>query len=143
MGAARFGKSFLLPTSAFLLCCGIAAAQSYPAKSVRVVIPFPIGGNTDVYARPISQKMSELYGQAMVLDNRPGAGGSIGVELVAKSPPDGYTLLWGTTSSHGVGPNVYKKLTYDPVKDFEPVILAVQAQSIVTVHPSVPAKSIK
>jgi tripartite-type tricarboxylate transporter receptor subunit TctC len=122
---------------------GNAAAQQYPSKAVRVVIPFPVGGNTDVYARPISQKMAELYGQQMVIDNRPGAGGSIGVELVAKAPPDGYTLLWGTTSSHGVGPNVYKKLPYDPVKDFEPVILTVQAQSVVTVHPSVPVKSIK
>lgn len=120
-----------------------AQAQAYPAKAVRVVIPFPIGGNTDVYARPISQKMAELYAQQMIIDNRPGAGGSIGVELVAKAPPDGYTLLWGTTSSHGVGPNVHKKLPYDPVKDFEPVILAVLAQSVLTVHPSVPVKSVK
>jgi tripartite-type tricarboxylate transporter receptor subunit TctC len=136
----------------FLCCSGLALvavcalpayAQSYPLKAVRVVIPFPVGGNTDVYARPVSQKMAELYGQQMVVDNRPGAGGTIGVDLVAKAPPDGYTLLWGTTSSHGVGPNVHRKLPYDPVKDFEPVILAVLAQSVLTVHPSVPVKSVK
>ena len=129
--------------SLILLCVVPAHAQVYPAKAVRVVIPFPVGGNTDVYARPISQKMSELYGQQMIVDNRPGAGGTIGVELVAKAPADGYTLLWGTTSSHGVGPNVHRKLPYDPVKDFEPVILAVLAQSVLTVHPSVPVKSVK
>ncbi len=144
-------KSFLLFPFFFCLGCGgvvaqpssTSSGQAYPSRAVRVVIPFPVGGNTDVYARPISQKMAEHYGQQMVIDNRPGAGGSIGVELVAKAPPDGYTLLWGTSSSHGVGPNVYKKLPYDPVKDFEPVILTVQAQSIVTVHPSVPVNSIK
>lgn len=118
-------------------------AQTYPAKPVRVVIPFPIGGNTDVYARPISQKLAEQYGQQMIVDNRPGAGGTIGVELVARAPPDGYTLLWGTTSSHAVGPNVHRKLPYDAVRDFEPVILTVQAQSVLTVHPSVPARSVK
>lgn len=121
----------------------LAAAQSYPAKAVRIIVPFPPAGNTDVYARPIAHKLSELYGQQMVIDNRPGAGGSIGMELAAKQPPDGYTLVWGTASTHGVGPNVYKKLAYDPVKDFEPVILTVLAQNIVVVHPSVPAKNIK
>jgi tripartite-type tricarboxylate transporter receptor subunit TctC len=121
---------------------GAYAQSTYPAKPVRIIVPFPPAGNTDVYARPIARKMTEIYGQQMIIDNRPGAGGSIGMELAVKSPPDGYTLVWGSTSTHGVGPNVYKKLPYDPVNDFEPVILAVLAQNILVVHPSVPAKSV-
>src|SRR5262245_60063558 len=113
-----------------LLAASSAVAQQYPNRPVRIIVPFPPAGNTDVYARPVARKLSELYGQQMVIDNRPGAGGSIGMELAAKSPPDGYTLVWGSTSTHGVGPNVYKKLSYDPVNGFEPVILAVLAQNI-------------
>ena len=122
---------------------GTVLAQSYPAKAVRIIIPFPPGGNTDIYARPISAKMSEIYGHQMIVDNRPGAGGSIGMQIAAAQPPDGYTLVWGSTSTHGVGPNVYKKLPYDAVADFEPVILTVLAQNILVVHPSVPAKTAK
>jgi tripartite-type tricarboxylate transporter receptor subunit TctC len=118
-------------------------AQTYPTKAVRIIIPFPPGGNTDIYARPISAKMGEIYGHQMIVDNRPGAGGSIGMQIAASQPPDGYTLVWGSTSTHGVGPNVYKKLPYDAVKDFEPVILTVVAQNILVVHPSVPAKNVK
>jgi tripartite-type tricarboxylate transporter receptor subunit TctC len=129
---------------AALLGAGPALAQSqYPTRAVRIIVPFPPAGNTDVYARPVARKLTELYGQQMIIDNRPGAGGSIGMELAAKSPPDGYTLVWGSTSTHGVGPNVYRKLPYDPVKDFEPVILAVLAQNILVVHPAVPAKTVK
>jgi tripartite-type tricarboxylate transporter receptor subunit TctC len=132
-----------------LACAAVLAASpalsqsQYPSKAVRIIVPFPPAGNTDVYARPVARKLTELYGQQMIIDNRPGAGGSIGMELAAKSPPDGYTLVWGSTSTHGVGPNVYKKLPYDPIRDFEPVILAVLAQNILVVHPSVPAKNVK
>lgn len=129
--------------SALLFAPTADAQSTYPAKPVRIIIPFPPAGNTDVYARPISQKMSALYNQQMIVDNRPGAGGSIGMELAAKAAPDGYTLVWGSTSTHGVGPNVYSKLPYDAVKDFEPVILTVLAQNILVVHPSVPAKSVR
>jgi tripartite-type tricarboxylate transporter receptor subunit TctC len=87
--------------------------------------------------------MGEIYGHQMVVDNRPGAGGSIGMQIAAAQPADGYTLVWGSTSTHGVGPNVYKKLPYDAVKDFEPVILTVVAQNILVVHPSVPAKNVR
>lgn len=121
----------------------VVSAQAYPARAVRIIIPFPPGGNTDIYARPVSAKMAELYGKQMVVDNRPGAGGSLGMQIAAAQPPDGYTLVWGSTSTHGVGPNVYKKLPYDAVTDFEPVILTVVAQNILVVHPSVPAKSVK
>ena len=123
--------------------CAHASAQGYPAKPLRLVVPFPAGGNTDIYARPIAQKLGDLLGQQVVVDNRPGAGGSIGGELVAKSPPDGYTLIAGTTSTFGIGPNLYRKLPYDPVKDFTPVILSSLAQNMLVVHPSVPARSVK
>lgn len=107
------------------------------------MVPFPAGGNTDIYARPIAQKLGELLGQPVVVDNRPGAGGSIGGELVAKAPPDGYTLIAGTTSTFGIGPNLYRNLPYDPVRDFTPVILGSLAPNMLIVHPSVPAQSIK
>ncbi len=119
------------------------SAQNYPAKPVRIIVPFPPGGESDNYARPISAKMSELYGQQMLVDNRPGAGGSVGMQIAAAQPPDGYTLVWGSTGTHGIGPNVYKKLPYDPVKDFEPVILIRLGQNILVVHPSVPVKNVK
>lgn len=129
--------------AAALLLAAAAQAQQYPAKPVRIIIPFPPGGNTDIYARPVSAKMGEIYGHQMVVDNRPGAGGSIGMQIAAAQPADGYTLVWGSTSTHGVGPNVYKKLPYDAVKDFEPVILTVVAQNMLVVHPSVPAKNVR
>ncbi len=134
----------VLCIAALLLAAAAAAqAQHYPSKPVRIIIPFPPGGNTDIYARPVSAKMGEIYGHQMVVDNRPGAGGSIGMQIAAAQPADGYTLVWGSTSTHGVGPNVYKKLPYDAVKDFEPVILTVVAQNILVVHPSVPAKNVR
>ena len=133
----------VLGAAALLLAAAAAQAQHYPSKPVRIIIPFPPGGNTDIYARPVAAKMGEIYGHQMVVDNRPGAGGSIGMQIAAAQPADGYTLVWGSTSTHGVGPNVYKKLPYDAVKDFEPVILTVVAQNILVVHPSVPAKNVR
>lgn len=138
--AGNLLRACLIAVPAFAVA---VQAQSYPAKPVRIIIPFPPGGNTDIYARPIAAKMGELYGHQMVVDNRPGAGGSIGMQIAAAQPPDGYTLVWGSTSTHGVGPNVYKKLPYDAVADFEPVILTVIAQNILVVHPSVPAKNVR
>lgn len=136
-------RNFLLLALIALAIPLQVAAQGYPSRAVRIIVPFPPGGNTDIYARPVSAKMAELYGKQMVIDNRPGAGGSLGMQIAASQPPDGYTLVWGSTSTHGVGPNVYKKLPYDAVTDFEPVILTVVAQNILVVHPSVPAKNIK
>ena len=124
------------PTSA-------TSEQVYPAKPIRVVVPFPAGGNTDIYARPLAHRLGELMGQRVVVDNRPGAGGSIGGELVAKAAPDGYTLIAGTTSTFGIGPNLHSKLPYDPVRDFAPVILGSVAQNMLVVHPSVPARSVR
>jgi tripartite-type tricarboxylate transporter receptor subunit TctC len=119
-----------------------AAAQSYPERAVRVVVPFPVGGGTDILARMMLQKLGERVGGSFIIDNRSGAGGTIGTELVAKAPPDGYTLLFAS-SSHTINPSVYRKLGYEPARDFAPVTIAASGPGILVVHPSVPAKSVK
>ena len=120
-----------------------ATAQSYPGRPVRIIVPFPAGGATDIVGRLVAQKLSEAFGQQVIVDNRGGAGGTIGSDLAAKSPPDGYTMLLGTSSTHAVAPSLYSKLPYDPVKDFSPVTLAATATILLAVHPSVPARSVK
>ena len=97
--------------------------RPYPTKPIRIVVPFPAGGTTDILARAVAQKLTETLGQPVVVDNRPGAGGNIGAELVAKAPPDGYTLLMGTVGTHAINASLYAKMPYDHVKDFVPVIL--------------------
>jgi tripartite-type tricarboxylate transporter receptor subunit TctC len=120
-----------------------SGAHAYPSKPIRLVVPFPAGGNTDIYARPMAQKLGELLAQRVVVENRPGAGGSIGAEHVARSAADGYTLVVGTTSTFGIGPHVYPQTPYDPIADFAPVILTSLAQNILIVHPSVPVRSVR
>jgi len=120
-----------------------AAAQAWPAKPLRVVVPFPPGGSTDIVARIVAQKLGERLGQSMVIENRGGAGGTLGAAQVAKAAPDGYTLLVASTSTHVVAPGVYPKLEYDPVKDFAPVSLMAVTPYLLVVNPSVPAKSVK
>ena len=120
---------------------GAAAAQSYPAKPVRMVVPFPAGGATDIVGRLIAQKLTESFGQQVIVDNRGGAGGTIGSDVAAKAPPDGYTILIGTSSTHAIAPSVYPKLAYDPVRDFAPVTLIASATILLAVHPSLPAKN--
>ena len=128
-----------------LAVCGSAGAQAqqYPAKIIRLVLPFPPGGGTDVVGRLLAQKLSQSLGQQVIVDNRPGAGGRIGTDLVAKSPPDGYTLMLGTSSVMGTGPALYKKLPFDMPKDFAPVSLVSYTAYVLAVHPSVPATSVK
>jgi tripartite-type tricarboxylate transporter receptor subunit TctC len=112
-----------------------AAAQDYPARPVRLIVPFPPGASTnDVLGRLIAQRLSESMGQQFVVENRPGAGGTIGTELVAKAPPDGYTLLIGTNGPIAIGPHVYPKLGYDPLKDLEPVILFAMVPYAIVVN---------
>ena len=118
------------------------AASAFPAKSVRWVVPFPPGGITDVVARLIGQKMSETWGQPVVIDNRGGATGAIGSELVARAPADGHTILMGTGSTHSVAPAVYPKLSYNNIADFEAVSLVIVFPNMLVVHPSVPAKTV-
>jgi tripartite-type tricarboxylate transporter receptor subunit TctC len=120
-----------------------ATAQDYPAKAIRLVVPFPPGGGNDTIARLLGQKLAPALGQQVLVDNRPGAGGTIGAEIAAKSPPDGYTLFLAGVASHGINPNLRKKLPYDPVRDFAGVSLVASAPLLVVVHPSLPATSIK
>jgi tripartite-type tricarboxylate transporter receptor subunit TctC len=119
------------------------AQERYPVKPVRVIVPFPAGGPTDIVGRVIAGKLSELLGQQFVVENRTGGGGNIGTDVVAKAPPDGYTLLVATVSTHAINPGVYKKLPYDPVKDFAPIAQIGVTPSILSVHPSVPVKDVK
>jgi len=121
----------------------VAAQGAYPTKPVRLVVPFPAGGTTDILARAVAQKLSETWGQQVIVDNRPGAGGNIGSELVAKSPPDGYTLLMGTVGTHAINPSLYAKMPYDHVKDFVPVILVAGVPNVLVVNPSLPVNSVQ
>ncbi len=120
-----------------------ALAQTYPGKPIRIVVPFPAGGNADIFARALSQKMAESWSQGVVVDNRAGAAGIIGTQLVAKAPADGYTLLMGTTGTHTTNPAVYEKLPYDPVRDFAPVSNFADSPFLLVVHPSIPARNLK
>jgi tripartite-type tricarboxylate transporter receptor subunit TctC len=120
-----------------------AQAQGYPAKPIRFVVPFPPGGPLDIMARVIGAKLQEAWGQPVLVDNKPGAGGGIGADAVAKSPGDGYTLLMGAVSTHAINPTLYAKIPYDPVKDFVPVTLVAQVPNILVVNPSLPVKSVK
>ncbi len=118
-------------------------AQTYPARPIRVIAPFPAGGGTDLIARSIAQKLSLAWGPQVVVDNRSGAGGMIGSELVARAAPDGYTLLITSSSTHVISPHLARKPLYDPLTDFAPVILIASAPNVLVVHPSVPARSVR
>ena len=117
-------------------------AASYPVRPVRVIVPYSPGGSSDAVARVVSAKMPEVLGQPFVIDNRPGAAGSLGRELVAKAAPDGYTLLIGD-SPHTINVHVLKHVPYDPIRDFTPITLLATAPQVFVVHPAVPAKTLK
>jgi tripartite-type tricarboxylate transporter receptor subunit TctC len=129
----------LIPAVANAQTTGIA----YPTKPIRLVVPFPAGGATDIFARTLSQKLAEKIGSAVVVENKPGAGGTLGSDLVAKSPADGYTLLLATSSTHSIGPNLNPKMPYDAVRDFTPIAQVGNAPSIMLVPNSSPAKTIQ
>ncbi len=118
-------------------------AQTYPNKPIRLVLPYPPGGGSDTIARPLAQRLAAGLGQQVIVDNRGGASGNIGMELAAKSPPDGYTIVMALTAQLAVNPSLFKKLPYDPVKDFAPVTLMASGPYILVVHPSLPVKSVK
>ncbi|HEV7392364.1 MAG TPA: tripartite tricarboxylate transporter substrate binding protein [Burkholderiales bacterium] len=129
-----------------VLAATIASARGaapFPAKPVRIVVPFGPGGTSDVVTRIVSPTLSELWGQQLVVDNRPGAGGNIGSELVARAPADGYTLVMATVATHGIGPSLYTKLPFHPIKDFAPISLLASTPSVVIVNPSVPVSSVR
>lgn len=125
------------------LAAGSAAAQQYPVRPIRLLVPSTPGGSVDTLARTIGPKLSERWGQQVVVENRAGAGGAIAAETTAKSPPDGYTLMLGTIASLGTNVSLMKKLPYDPVKDFAPVTLVATQNLVLTVHPSLPVKSVR
>lgn len=137
------------PLGCLLTACALALAacnvqaQAYPTKPIRLIIPFAPGGGNDVLGRLIGGKLSELIGQQVVIDNRAGAGGTIGAELAAKAAPDGYTLVIGHIGTLAVNPTLYRRLPYDPLKDFQPVSLFAKVANMMVVHPSLPAKSVK
>ena len=120
-----------------------ALAQTYPVKPVRVIIAQAPGSATDVVARTIGNKLSEAFGQSIVVDARPGAGGTLGTEIAAKAPPDGYNLFMANNSTHGSNPALYAKLPYDAVKDFAPIIFVAATPYVLSVHPSLPVTSVK
>jgi tripartite-type tricarboxylate transporter receptor subunit TctC len=120
-----------------------ASAQAYPAKPIRLMVPFPPGGSTDIVARIVAQKLGAQLGQSLVIENRGGAGGTLGTAVVAKAAPDGYFLVVGTTSTHVVAPSVYQRLDYDPVKDFAPISLIATTPYLLVVNPAVKANSVK
>ena len=130
-----------LALAVLLFWSSVALAQ-YPAKPIHLIVPFPPGGGNDTVARAIAQQISPELGQPVVIDNRPGAGGSVGAELAAKAAPDGYTLFLAGVGSHVVNPNLHKKLGYDPLKDFAPITLIASAPSVLVVNPKVPAQNI-
>jgi len=122
---------------------GVASAQSYPSKPIRLLVPSTPGGSVDTLARTIAPRVSEKWGQQMVVENRPGAGGAIAGELTAKAPPDGYTLIIGTVASMATNVSLQKKLPYDPAKDFAPITLVATQNLMLLIHPSIPANSVK
>ena len=131
-------------TMALLLTAlGASAQTSYPEKPVRVVAPFPAGTGADISARIVTQKLSELWAKPVVVENVPGAAGSVGAERVAKSAPDGYTLLFSGDAAMTTNVSIYPKLGYDPLRDFAPIVIFVETPNVLIVHPSLPAKNVK
>lgn len=146
MPARRSWKAFLLPSCAFLLFTALiadAGAQTYPSRPIRLIVPYPPGGSTDPTGRAFAAWLTEALGQQVVVDNRPGAGSTIGHGIAAKATPDGYTLLLGTSGGLAVSPALGTKLPYDPVRDFTPIGLGVYAPFLLVVYPGLPAANLK
>jgi tripartite-type tricarboxylate transporter receptor subunit TctC len=136
--------SLFFSAAALATLTGAASAQpAYPNKPLHMIVPFSAGGPSDVLARAIGQKLGDNLGQPVIIENRPGAGGNIASDYVAKSPPDGYTLMIATVGTHAINASLYSKLPFDTVRDFAPVALVASATIILVAHPSVPAKTVK
>ena len=140
----RAAGAALATAIALLAASGAACAQSgYPERPVRMLVGFAPGGGADTAARPLAQRLSEVLGQQLVVDNRPGAGGNIATEIAARSVPDGYTLLMGTIAALAINPAIYPKLGFDPLRDFAPITNVASSINVLVVHPSVPVKDVK
>jgi len=125
------------------LVAGAVLAQQWPSKPIKWVVPFAPGGTTDILARTIGEKLSVTLGQPIIVDNKPGAGGGVGADQVAKSPADGYTIMGGTISTHAINASLYSNLPYDPVRDFAPITLIVRVPNMLVVNPELPAKDVR
>lgn len=135
-------RQFGLSAVMLLAMAVTAAAQDWPTRPVTIVVPFAAGGSTDVGARVIAQRLGEVFGQQFIVENRVGAGGTVGAASAAKSAPDGYTLIMGTTTTHGAAKSVYKNLPYDPAKDFVPISYYCDVQALIVAHPSLPVNDL-
>jgi len=133
----------LIGGAALAAASTLAAAQAWPSKPIKFIVPYPPGGTSDILARAVGQKLQEKWGQPVVVENKPGATGNIGADFVAKSPPDGYTMLVADIGSLAIAPSVVKELPFEPVKDFAPVVMVAYSPHLLVVHPSVPAKDVK
>jgi len=125
------------------LVAGAVVVQQWPSKPIKWVVPFAPGGTTDILARTIGEKLSVTLGQPIIVDNKPGAGGGVGADQVAKSPADGYTIMGGTISTHAINASLYSNLPYDPVRDFAPITLIVRVPNMLVVNPELPAKDVR
>ncbi len=141
----RIAKVASYIAAAVAACClaQAAAAQNFPSRPVTLVVPFPAGSTTDLVGRILSDELTKSLGQNVVIDNRGGAGGTIGAEAVARAAPDGHTLLMGTIGTHSINPAVYAKINYDPIADFSPIIQFGTAPNVLVVNPSLPVKNVK
>lgn len=137
------GKSLVVAGLVLISSNTAIAAEPYPVRPIRMIVGFAPGGGTDLTARPVAQKLSELLGQQVIVENRPGAAGNIATEQVARAAPDGYTLLMGTIAALAINPSLYGNLRFDPETDLAPVIQVVDATNVLALHPSVPANSVK
>ena len=133
----------LLCAASFSLVAPAAAQEVYPSRPITIVVPFGPGSGTDLGARLLGQKLSEALGQPVVIDNKPGANGSIAAELASKAKPDGYTLMMGTNSTHGANPALMREIRYDPIKSFDPVTRVAVFTSIIVTRPSLPVKDMR
>ncbi len=143
MNRYKWVTHILMAMAALVAFCSLSGAQTYPTKPIRLIIPFSIGGSTEVMTRPIAEKMGEHLGQPVVLDFKGGAGGNIGTAIAASAPPDGYTLLVGIISPLAINVSLYKNLPYNPEKDFTPISMMTKLPNVLALHPSVPAQNLK
>jgi len=137
----RHGLLIILGAALLAATGGMALAQPFPAKPIRLILPYPPGGGTDTISRPFVRKMAENIGQQVLIDNRGGAGGNIGMEVAARAAPDGYTVVMGLTAQLAVNPALFPKIPYDPLKDFEPIMMFANGGYLLVAHPSLPVKN--
>jgi tripartite-type tricarboxylate transporter receptor subunit TctC len=133
----------ILAAAALAAFAGAAGAQSYPNKPIRIIVPYAAGGTSDILARQVGPKITEAWGQPVIVDNKPGANGNVGADFVAKSAPDGYTMLLADIGALCISPSVFPHLPFDPTKDFSPVVMVSYSPHVLAVHPSVPVNSVK